>query len=132
MEEILAKESEDEDNRDVIAFPLVKTLWLWDLQKLQCFYIEDNHDFEWPSMGEIFISECPKLKMFVSTSTKTPKLGGVRMGYKVFQPMVGDLNATIQHIIKQKNLISGPAYQYLGYQSVVDPISTRYYSEHPL
>ncbi|KAG6624901.1 hypothetical protein CIPAW_16G058600 [Carya illinoinensis] len=102
MEEILAKESEDEDNRDVIAFPLVKTLWLWDLQKLQCFYIEDNHDFEWPSMGEIFISECPKLKMFVSTSTKTPKLGGVRMGYKVFQPMVGDLNATIQHIIKQK------------------------------
>ncbi|KAG6672374.1 hypothetical protein I3842_16G054700 [Carya illinoinensis] len=103
MEEILAKEPGDGENRDVIAFPLVKVLTLQHLPKLECFYTEDNHAFEWSSLEIIQINGCPKLKMFVSTSTKTPKLKGVRTGYKVFQPMVeGDLNATIQHIIKEK------------------------------
>ncbi|XP_040998306.1 probable disease resistance protein At4g27220 isoform X3 [Juglans microcarpa x Juglans regia] len=106
MEEILAKELGDEENTDVIAFPLVKTLKLEHLQKLECFYTEDNHAFEWPSLDKIKIYGCPKLKMFVSTSTKTPKLKGVHMRFKeTFQPMVeGDLNATIQHIIKGKGL----------------------------
>ncbi|KAG6672372.1 hypothetical protein I3842_16G054500 [Carya illinoinensis] len=108
MEEILAKESGDEENRDVIAFPLVKVLTLQHLPKLECFYTEDNHAFEWPSLEIIQINGCPKLKMFVSTSTKTPKLKGVR-GFKTFQPIIeGDLNATIQHIIKEKVLVRTP------------------------
>ncbi|KAF5445098.1 hypothetical protein F2P56_034176 [Juglans regia] len=104
MEEILGKELGEEENRDVIAFPLMKTLELADLQKLECFYSEDNHAFEWPSLDNITIGGCPKLKMFVSTSTNTPKLKGVlHMKSRTFQPMVeGDLNATIQHIIKGK------------------------------
>ncbi|KAG6672370.1 hypothetical protein I3842_16G054300, partial [Carya illinoinensis] len=77
MEAVLAKESGDEENRDVIVFPLVKTLELMNLQKLECFYTEDNHAFEWPSLHRITIAGCPKLKMFASTSTKTPKLKGV-------------------------------------------------------
>ncbi|KAG2663964.1 hypothetical protein I3760_16G057000 [Carya illinoinensis] len=106
MEEILAKESGDEENRDVIAFPLVESIQLINLPKLECFYNEDNHAFEWPSLNSIDIIGCPKLKMFVSTSTKTPKLKGVDMGRRRrrgFQPIIeGDLNATIQHIIKEK------------------------------
>ncbi|KAG7941830.1 hypothetical protein I3843_16G066700 [Carya illinoinensis] len=103
IEEILAKEAGDEENRDVITFPLVKTLWLTNLQKLECFYIEDNHAFEWPSLDKITIAGCPNLKMFVSTSTKTPQLKGVHTKSETFQPMIeGDLNATIQHIIKEK------------------------------
>lgn len=109
MEEILGKELGEEENRDVIAFPLMKTLELADLQKLECFYSEDNHAFEWPSLDKITIVGCPKLKMFVSTSTKTPKLKGVHMEFRNFQPMVeGDLNATIQHIIKGKVLLKTP------------------------
>ncbi|KAG6624891.1 hypothetical protein CIPAW_16G057700 [Carya illinoinensis] len=97
----------DEENRDVIAFPLVETLLLLNLPKLECFYTEDNHDFKWPSLEKITIAGCPNLKMFVLTSTKTPKLKGVNMEPKAmveaFQPMVeGDLNATIQHTIKEK------------------------------
>ncbi|KAG6672368.1 hypothetical protein I3842_16G054100 [Carya illinoinensis] len=103
MEEILAKESGDEENRDVIAFPLVKRLLLVNLPKLEWFYTEDNHALEWPSLNIIQIIGCPKLKMFVSTSTKTPKLKGVHMKRGAFQPMIeGDINATIQHIIKEK------------------------------
>ncbi|KAG6624884.1 hypothetical protein CIPAW_16G057100 [Carya illinoinensis] len=103
MEEILAKESGDEENRDVIAFPLVKVLTLQHLPKLECFYTENNHAFEWPSLHLLSITGCPQLKMFVSTSTKTPKLKGVLMGHEAFQPMIeGDINATIQHIIKEK------------------------------
>ncbi|KAF5445104.1 hypothetical protein F2P56_034182 [Juglans regia] len=106
MEEILAKELGDEENRDVIAFSLVNTLKLGNLPKLECFYTEDNHAFEWPSLNKMQIYGCPKLKMFVSTSTKTPKLKGVHMRIEAtFQPMVeGDLNTTIQHIIKRKGL----------------------------
>ncbi|KAG2664197.1 hypothetical protein I3760_16G068700 [Carya illinoinensis] len=103
IEEILAKEAGDEENRDVITFPLVKTLWLTNLQNLECFYIEDNHAFEWPSLDKITIAGCPNLKMFVSTSTKTPQLKGVHTKSETFQAMIeGDLNATIQHIIKEK------------------------------
>ncbi|XP_040998148.1 probable disease resistance protein At4g27220 [Juglans microcarpa x Juglans regia] len=116
MEEILAKESGDEENRDVIAFPLVKTLKFRNLQKLECFYTEDNHAFEWPSLDEITIVGCPKLRMFVSASTKTPKLKGVHMESRNFQPMVeGDLNATIQHIIKGKEEGNGPTWQFTGF-----------------
>ncbi|KAG6624892.1 hypothetical protein CIPAW_16G057800 [Carya illinoinensis] len=49
-----------------------------NLPKLECFYKEDNHALEWPSLNRIQIIGCPKLKMFVSTSTKTPELKGVR------------------------------------------------------
>ncbi|KAG6672363.1 hypothetical protein I3842_16G053700 [Carya illinoinensis] len=109
MEAVLAKESGDEENRDVIAFPLVRDLDLQYLQKLECFYTEDNHAFEWPSLERIQINGCPKLKMFVSTTTKTPKLKGVHMRREAFQPMIeGDINATIQHIIKEKGF-NGPS-----------------------
>ncbi|XP_040998304.1 probable disease resistance protein At4g27220 isoform X1 [Juglans microcarpa x Juglans regia] len=124
MEEILAKELGDEENRDVIAFPLVKTLKLGNLSKLECFYTEDNHAFEWPSLDKITIVGCPKLKMLASTSTKTPKLKGVHMKFRTFHPMVeGDLNATIQHIIKGEGLnqfSSPPFYDIRSYEAGYD------------
>ncbi|XP_035541559.1 uncharacterized protein LOC108991631 isoform X2 [Juglans regia] len=124
MEEFLGKELGDEENRDVIAFPLVKTLKLGNLRKLECFHTEDNHAFEWPSLDKITIVGCPKLKMLVSTSTKTPKLKGVHMKSRTFQPMVeGDLNATIQHIIKGEGLnqfSSPPFYDIRSYEAGYD------------
>ncbi|KAG7940936.1 hypothetical protein I3843_16G011900 [Carya illinoinensis] len=105
MEEIIAKESGDEEKRDhVIAFPQVKTLKLQYLPELECF-CNDAISFDWPSLEDMTMVECEKLKMFVpTTSMKTPKLQGVHhTKSKTFQPMIeGDLNATIQHIIKGK------------------------------
>ncbi|KAG6671592.1 hypothetical protein I3842_16G011000 [Carya illinoinensis] len=105
MKEILAKESGDEEKRDhAIAFPQVKTLWLLHLSKLECF-CNEAIAFDWPSLENITISQCEKLKMFVpTTSMKTPKLQGVHHSWpETFQPMIeGDLNTTIQHIIKGK------------------------------
>ncbi|XP_040998560.1 LOW QUALITY PROTEIN: disease resistance protein SUMM2-like [Juglans microcarpa x Juglans regia] len=109
MEEIIAKESGDEEKRDhVIAFPRVKSLWLRYLPKLECF-CNEAISFEWPSLESMTMALCEELKMFVSTSMKTPKLKGVHTGYNYessqhkFQPMIeGDLNITIQHIIKGK------------------------------
>ncbi|KAG2663088.1 hypothetical protein I3760_16G010800 [Carya illinoinensis] len=109
MKEIIAKESGDEEKRDhVIAFPQVKTLQLSFLPKLECF-CNEAIAFEWPSLEEIKIVACEELKMFVPTrSMKAPKLQGVHhsdfvgyTGVETFQPMIeGDLNTTIQHIIK--------------------------------
>ncbi|XP_042964890.1 disease resistance protein UNI-like [Carya illinoinensis] len=104
MKEIIAKESGDEEKRDhVIAFPQVKTLRLVHLPKLECF-CNEAIAFIWPSLEKITIARCEKLKMFVpTTSMKTPKLQGVHTESETFQPMIeGDLNTTIQHIIKGK------------------------------
>ncbi|KAG6624226.1 hypothetical protein CIPAW_16G011400 [Carya illinoinensis] len=110
MKEIIAKESGDEEKRDhVIAFPQVKTLSLGNLPKLECFCNKEAIAFEWPSLEKITIVECEELKMFVpTTSMKAPKLQGVHHSVRytepeTFQPMIeGDLNTTIQHIIKGK------------------------------
>ncbi|XP_035541833.1 probable disease resistance protein At4g27220 isoform X2 [Juglans regia] len=108
MEEIIGKESGDEEKRDhVIAFPQVKYLKLQNLPKLECF-CNEVISFEWPSLENMTVDE--GIKMFVSTSMKTPKLKGVHIKYYVgsnfptkFQPMIGgNLNTTIQHIIKGK------------------------------
>ncbi|KAG7940938.1 hypothetical protein I3843_16G012000 [Carya illinoinensis] len=105
IKEIIAKESGDEEKRDhVIAFPQVKTLRLMHLPKLECF-CNEAIAFIWPSLEKITIVGCEELKMFVpTTSMKTPKLQGVNhTGSETFQPMIeGDLNTTIQHIIKGK------------------------------
>ncbi|KAG7940928.1 hypothetical protein I3843_16G011200 [Carya illinoinensis] len=105
MKEIIAKESGDEEKRDhVIAFPQVKTLSLVYLPKLECF-CNQAISFEWPSLEKVIIVGCKELKMFVPTrSMKTPKLQGVHDTWsQTFQPMIeGDLNTTIQHIIKGK------------------------------
>ncbi|KAG6678692.1 hypothetical protein I3842_14G093600 [Carya illinoinensis] len=95
MEEILAKARENE-KRDV-TFPKVHTLSLEFLPKLECFCVEANA-FEWPSLTTVTVVGCDKLKMFVPTKVETPELEGVH-GDEGFQRMVGDLNATIQHIM---------------------------------
>ncbi|KAG7940916.1 hypothetical protein I3843_16G010500 [Carya illinoinensis] len=105
MKEILAKESGDEEKRDhVIAFPQVKNLRLVHLPKLECF-CNEAIAFIWSSLEKITIVGCEELKMFVpTTNMKTPKLQGVHhTESETFQPMIeGDLNTTIQHIIKGK------------------------------
>ncbi|XP_042964903.1 probable disease resistance protein At4g27220 isoform X1 [Carya illinoinensis] len=109
MREIIAKESGDEEKRyHVIAFPQVKTLRLHSLPKLECF-CNEAIAFIWPSLEDITIVQCEELKMFVpTTSMNTPKLQGVHHTQsETFQPMIeGDLNTTIQHIIKGKFLFS--------------------------
>ncbi|KAG2673928.1 hypothetical protein I3760_13G112000 [Carya illinoinensis] len=102
MNEILAKElGGDEKKGKVIVFPQVNSILLGNLPKLECFCNEANA-FEWPSLEKIKIVRCNSLKMFVPTEMKTPKLHGVSTkaywGTR-YQPMVGDLNATIQHMI---------------------------------
>ncbi|KAG6681893.1 hypothetical protein I3842_13G112200 [Carya illinoinensis] len=101
MNEILAKGLEgDEEKRKVIVFPQVNSLLLKNLPKLKCFCNEANA-FEWPSLETIRILKCNSLKIFVPTEMKTPNLQGVyaEAYWGTLQPMVGDLNATIQHII---------------------------------
>ncbi|KAG2670585.1 hypothetical protein I3843_14G091800 [Carya illinoinensis] len=96
MEEILAKARENE-KRDV-TFPKVHTLSLEFLPKLECFCVEANA-FEWPSLTTVRVVGCDKLKMFVPTKVETNELEGIDTGGGEFQCMVGDLNATIQHMM---------------------------------
>ncbi|KAB1220809.1 hypothetical protein CJ030_MR3G003309 [Morella rubra] len=103
MEEILTKGLGDEEKTNEIAFSQVNTLSLVNLPKLECFCIEANAS-DWPSLVNFTIAGCNKLKMFVSTNTKTPELHGISTESKKFQDLLGDLNTTIQHIMKEKSI----------------------------
>ncbi|KAG6629538.1 hypothetical protein CIPAW_14G091200 [Carya illinoinensis] len=99
MEAILAK-ARDQNEKSEVTFPKVHTLSLVRLPKLECFCVEANA-FKWPSLTEVLVVGCDKLKMFVPTKVETPpELEGVDTGEK-FQWMVGDLNATIQHMMNK-------------------------------
>lgn len=83
----------------MVTFPKVKILSLEDLPKLGCFCSEAN-GFEWSSLEKIKVARCDRLKKFASAHMETPTLKGVHTGSEEFQLLMGDLNATIQNIIK--------------------------------
>ncbi|KAB1219737.1 hypothetical protein CJ030_MR2G005741 [Morella rubra] len=102
MEEILTKDlGAEEEKINEIAFSQVNNLSLENLPKLECFCVEANA-FDWPSLKKLTLVDCNKLKMFVSATTKTPELSGISRKSKKFQDMLGDLNTTIQYIMKEK------------------------------
>ncbi|XP_042959362.1 probable disease resistance protein At4g27220 [Carya illinoinensis] len=98
MEAILGK-ARDQNEKSEVTFPKVHTLSLVRLPKLECFCVEANA-FKWPSLTKVIVVGCDKLKMFVPTKVETPpELMRVDTGFRKFQYMVGDLNATIQHMM---------------------------------
>ena len=90
---------------------------LTHLPNLKCFCNEANA-FEWPSLKTVGVIRCPNLRTFVPANLKTPELEGVyedydyNINYNVFNidrlkgraQWKGDLNATIENIIRGKVL----------------------------
>uniref|UniRef100_A0A2N9FC43 Uncharacterized protein n=1 Tax=Fagus sylvatica TaxID=28930 RepID=A0A2N9FC43_FAGSY len=117
IEEILTRAREEEgEEKDIVLFNKVNLLVLIDLPNLKCFCNEANA-FEWPSLKKVGVIRCPNLRTFVPANLKTPELEGVYEDYDynikyygVFKidrfkgraQWKGDLNATIENIIKGK------------------------------
>uniref|UniRef100_A0A2N9F195 NB-ARC domain-containing protein n=1 Tax=Fagus sylvatica TaxID=28930 RepID=A0A2N9F195_FAGSY len=110
IEEILTRAREDEEEKNVL-FNKVNLLVLMDLPNLKCFCNEANA-FEWPSLKKVGVIRCPNLRTFVPANLKTPELEGVYedshnhrfydVKLKERAQWKGDLNATIENIIKGK------------------------------
>ena len=111
IEEILTRAREEEgEEKDIVLFNKVNLIILEKLPNLKCFCNEANA-FEWPSLKTVGVIRCPNLRTFVPANLKTPELEGVYKDYRyhrlgaeleVRAQWKGDLNATIENIIKGK------------------------------
>ena len=113
IEEILARAREEEgEEKEIVLFNKVNSFVLMDLPNLKCFCNEANA-LEWPSLKKVGVIRCPNLRTFVPANIKTPELEGVyedydfddnfyKFEFKERAQWKGDLNATIEHILKGK------------------------------
>ena len=101
IEEILARAREEGEEKDIVLFNKVNSLMLMDLPNLKCFCNEANA-FEWPSLKKVMVISCPNLRTFVPANLKTPELEEVYFDYIGCAQWEGDLNATIENIIREK------------------------------
>ncbi|KAG8650665.1 uncharacterized protein LOC110619225 isoform X2 [Manihot esculenta] len=98
LTEIIGGVQED-GSTDEIVFSRVKTLELEDLQNLTCFSL-GSYTFKFPSLEQVTVLKCPKLRIFTVRKLSTPKIHGVFIGHRFNRTFhwEGDLNATIEQI----------------------------------
>ncbi|KAK8689483.1 hypothetical protein V6N13_088200 [Hibiscus sabdariffa] len=96
VREIVAKGKVDA--KDMISFSKLECLVLHYLPNLTSFCSEE-YKFQFPSLEQVIVRQCPKLKIFCHGVLNTPKLHRVQLSeedYKGF--WAGDLNTTINQL----------------------------------
>ncbi|KAJ7951086.1 Disease resistance protein family [Quillaja saponaria] len=109
IEEIISKVSKEADERDQnqeIVFSQLKTLELLDLPILGSFCSSDLV-FKFPSLENLIVSQCPKMKIFSKGVITAPKLWKLLVEKKETEEegesfWAGDLNTTIENLFTNK------------------------------
>ncbi|XP_050275389.1 probable disease resistance protein At4g27220 isoform X2 [Quercus robur] len=105
MTEIVANEGSEAEAGDEITFNNLTRLYLDSLPSLTAFHL-GNRTIKFPSLVEVDMYNCPKLKIFCSGVLSTPKLTRVWMEgnrrVKKEGDGDGDLNATIKEYWEAK------------------------------
>ncbi|KAE8673784.1 hypothetical protein F3Y22_tig00111772pilonHSYRG00102 [Hibiscus syriacus] len=93
------------DDDDEIIFPQLNSLELKGLPKIESFCSSGNYTFSFPSLEDLVVDNCPKMKMFSQGHSNTPMLNKVQLqkwgGEEVH--LEGSLNSTIQQLFKRKH-----------------------------
>ncbi|KAF2294475.1 hypothetical protein GH714_011728 [Hevea brasiliensis] len=103
LTEIVGGDQEDGiGSTDEIVFSKMKTLRLEDLQSLKSFCL-GSYTFNFPSLEQLTVHKCPKLRIFTAGVSSTPKLGkfgGVWTSWQLDRKRhwEGNLNATIEQL----------------------------------
>ncbi|XVF29552.1 hypothetical protein REPUB_Repub15cG0131200 [Reevesia pubescens] len=103
MKEIIEGSWDDEDEVKIeISLPRLNSLELVRLPKLKSFCSSGNYAFAFPSLENVRVEYCPKMKMFSQGDSSTPMLHNVyfekKEGHRSWE---GNLNSTIQQLFKQ-------------------------------
>ncbi|TXG69578.1 hypothetical protein EZV62_004513 [Acer yangbiense] len=115
MTEIVAIDGDVKE--DEIIFNKLERLELIDLSNLTSFY-SGNYTLNFPSLDELLVTRCPKMKFFSSGISSTPKLQQIEWGSSKYN-LEGDLNTSIQRIHEEMNVetsmkdFAGPSMQHL-------------------
>ncbi|KAG8650650.1 hypothetical protein MANES_07G062348v8 [Manihot esculenta] len=110
LTEIIGGVQED-GSTDEIVFSKMKTLELEDLQNLTCFCL-GSYTFNFPSLEQMDVFGCPKLRIFTVRELSAPRIHGVFTGDRFNRTFhwEGDLNATIEQIYMK----------YIGFKEIYD------------
>ncbi|XP_031271199.1 uncharacterized protein LOC116129615 [Pistacia vera] len=102
MIEIVSNEK-DVAVEDEIVFSKLKLLSLIDLSNLTCFS-PGKYTLNFPSLKELIVEDCPKMKSFSGGILNTPSLLKVQQDEEDKDEWCweGDLNTTIQHMYKEE------------------------------
>ncbi|KAE8725181.1 hypothetical protein F3Y22_tig00009009pilonHSYRG00203 [Hibiscus syriacus] len=101
IEEIIQGGDDDDDE---ISLPQLNRLELSVLPKLESFCSSGNYTFSFPSLEDLLVYNCPKMKMFSQGRSNTPKLNKVVIeSWKGEVHLEGNLNRTIQQLFRQKH-----------------------------
>ncbi|KAH9754888.1 Disease resistance protein [Citrus sinensis] len=96
--------SEEDGAEDEIVFSKLKTLSLLDLDSLTSFY-SGNYTFKFPSLQDLEVIGCPKMKIFTTGELCTPPRVNVWYGEGDGEcRWANDLNVTIQELHAEKML----------------------------
>ncbi|XP_030927939.1 probable disease resistance protein At4g27220 [Quercus lobata] len=105
MTEIVANQGSEAEAGDEITFNNLTSLRLKNLPSLTAFHL-GNRIIKFPSLDEVMVENCPKLKIFCSGVLSTPKLTWVWMEgnlrVKKEGDGDGDLNTTIKEYWEAK------------------------------
>ncbi|XP_044470810.1 uncharacterized protein LOC123199790 isoform X3 [Mangifera indica] len=96
--EIIENEGDTTTSSEIV-FDNLKLLSLTKLESLECF-CSGNYSFNFSSLEELIIKECPNLKTFSRAMLNTPKLYSVN--YKEIGHEGNDLNKIVRGLCKNK------------------------------
>ncbi|XVF41842.1 hypothetical protein PTKIN_Ptkin01aG0313200 [Pterospermum kingtungense] len=102
MTEIVASEGGDEATYEII-FRELKHLELHCLHSLKSFS-SGKYSFKFPSLEQVYVDQCPRLKRFCEGALSSPKLKRIHQRKKnsCEHHWVRDLNATIEQLHEKK------------------------------
>ncbi|XVF03198.1 hypothetical protein REPUB_Repub04eG0240900 [Reevesia pubescens] len=96
MREVVASEGEEATYE--IVFRELKCLELHCLQSLGSF-CSGNYNFKFPSLEQVILSQCPRLKSFSQGALSTPKLQKVQLTKTDYKGRwAGELNTTVEQL----------------------------------
>ncbi|TYG47939.1 hypothetical protein ES288_D11G382700v1 [Gossypium darwinii] len=100
MREVVASD-EDETSYEIV-FRALKCLELHCLQSLSSF-CSRNYALRFPSLEQVTLSQCPRMKNFNQGELTTPKLQKVQLTQTDFMGRwAGDLNATVEQLYQEQ------------------------------
>ncbi|GAY65723.1 hypothetical protein CUMW_243250 [Citrus unshiu] len=107
MTEVVINDKDGVEKEEIV-FSKLKTLELFDLDSLTSF-CSANYTFKFPSLQNLWVIGCPKMKIFTTGESITPLRVNVRYGETADQRRWAnnDLNTTIQQLHAEKNKACG-------------------------
>ncbi|KAH9686695.1 hypothetical protein KPL70_014458 [Citrus sinensis] len=110
MAEVVINDKDGVEKEEIV-FRKLKTLELRDLDSLTSF-CSANYTFQFPSLQELWVIGCPKMKIFTTGESITPLRVNICYGETVDQRRWAnnDLNTTIQHYMLRRYV-----YTYYSY-----------------